>query len=145
MKRNNITGVNSGNNYCWFYLHTNGSLISKPKEYNYRDFEGSDFVKCYWKVDLENRADAYNLLCSALLAGANQTEVDTIAAKWNMNDHDAQIFIEKAGLDSQIDGDQWCVHAKDFINLQESWAGFGTTIFEALCDYHKNLQTEPAH
>jgi len=25
-----VTGKNSGNNYCYYYLHTNGDLIHKP-------------------------------------------------------------------------------------------------------------------
>ena len=33
-----------------------------------------------------------------------------------------------------MDGNQWCATEKDFINLQESSAGFGNTMNEAILD-----------
>ena len=41
-----------------------------------------------------------------------------------------------------MDGDQWCCVFGDFINLQESPAGFGNTQIEALKDLIKNFQSE---
>ena len=32
------------------------------------------------------------------------------------------------------DGDQWCAHFDDFVDIQESRVGFGRTIPEALAD-----------
>ena len=40
---------------------------------------------------------------------------------------DISIIIEK-------DGNQWCAHREDFINLQESIAGFGNTETQALAE-----------
>lgn len=39
------------------------------------------------------------------------------------------------------DGDMWCCHRRDFVNLQESLAGFGKTKEEALQDL-LNKETE---
>ena len=38
-----------------------------------------------------------------------------------------------------MDGNQWCAVEDDFINLQESCAGFGNTETEALVDFIKQL------
>ena len=40
---------------------------------------------------------------------------------------DISIIIEK-------DGNQWCAHREDFVNLQESIAGFGYTETQALAE-----------
>lgn len=41
------------------------------------------------------------------------------------------------------DGNQWCAFAPDFINLQESVAGFGSTQDEAEADLKRILNTHP--
>lgn len=38
----------------------------------------------------------------------------------------------------ELDGNSWCAHSDDFINLQESIAGFGDTPRDAVADYRKN-------
>ena len=48
-----------------------------------------------------------------------------------------------------LDGNKWCAFGPDFIDLQESVAGFGDTPDEAAVDYGKQLlkqktSTEPA-
>ena len=37
-----------------------------------------------------------------------------------------------------LDGNAWCAHRKDFINLQESSAGFGDTPKDAVADLKIN-------
>lgn len=49
-----------------------------------------------------------------------------------MKDH-YEIIIKK-------DGDMWCAHSKDFINLQESDAGFGQYPHEAVQEYFGLLE-----
>lgn len=50
--------------------------------------------------------------------------------------------LQKQGFDREIifklDGNMWFAHGTDFINLQESRAGFGETLDEALEDLFKN-------
>lgn len=41
-----------------------------------------------------------------------------------------------------IDGNMWCAVRHDFVNLQESLAGFGPTLYEAIVDYFKNEKSE---
>ena len=55
MKQDTVTGQSHGENYCYYYLHTNGDLIHKSKHSDPLDFEESDLVKKWWAIDLENR------------------------------------------------------------------------------------------
>lgn len=53
-------GLVNKNNYCYYYLHTNGTLISKPvftvETYTTpEEYFDSDFVVKYWKIDLDNK------------------------------------------------------------------------------------------
>lgn len=43
------------------------------------------------------------------------------------------------------DGDAWCAVRSNFINLQESAAGFGSTPREAVSYLEDKLKTEPTH
>ena len=40
-------------------------------------------------------------------------------------------------IDVELDGDSWCAHHEDFIDLMESVAGFGNTPQEAVEDYRR--------
>ena len=52
----------------------------------------------------------------------------------NMNcDSETRIILKK-------DGNQWCATYSDFINLQESEAGFGDTQIEAIQELMKNKE-----
>jgi len=55
----------------------------------------------------------------------------------------AQAAIEKIWslyLEFEKDGNQWRAHKPDFVNLQESHAGFGATIIEAAKNYYEGLE-----
>ena len=41
-----------------------------------------------------------------------------------------------------VDGNAWCAQREDFIDLMESWAGFGDTPLEAISDLVKNEKKE---
>lgn len=43
------------------------------------------------------------------------------------------------GIQVRKDGSLWCAFGEDFINLQESDAGFGTTPDQAVIEYRKQL------
>lgn len=54
-------------------------------------------------------------------------------------------LVEKYGFKNvklEKDGDSFCVKLPDFKNLQESVAGFGNTIDEAIEDLYKNFTAE---
>lgn len=65
--------------------------------------------------------------CMAMYCGNNANNpapnVGPIPSWWN------------AGINVIKDGNQWMAHGNDFINLQESHAGFGVTPKEAVKNY----------
>jgi hypothetical protein len=52
-------------------------------------------------------------------------------------------FLQTNKVVLSCDGDQFCVHGLDFINLVESVAGFGDTPHEALEDYLTRVRRRP--
>ena len=123
-------------NWCYYYLHENGELIHKRNTYDTSDFEDSDLVLKWWRVDLSNRADAYNFLIAAKIFGANQSRINELIKHWDIANEDAENYCKIFGLVYNIDGNQYVVHGEDFANLQESTAGFGDTLFEAITDFY---------
>lgn len=124
---------------AYYYLHTNGDLIHKPTSVvdgdpNYFD---SDFVRKVWKVGLKDRASAYLMLLEAATMGARKDRIDHLIDHWGMTDEDCHTFAERIGLRLSRDGDKWCATYGDFINLQESDAGFGDRAIDALIDLPK--------
>lgn len=123
------------NKQGYYYLHVNGDLIFKPGvAYNDSDFVESDFVKAYWFIDTTNREDAWTVLVEALALGAKKEHVMKLANQWECNDEDAMIYAERVNVHVDRDGDKWMVTFRNFINLQESMAGFGDTVLEAMAD-----------
>lgn len=141
-KQDTNTGNNiqASDNWCYYYLHENGDLIHKSYYANPSDFEDSDFVKKWWKVNMSKRIDVYNFLIAASMFGANKCRVDELIWKWHITDHDCEHYIDRVGLTWLMDGNAWCVHAPDFIDLQNSTAGFSSeSLFYAIVDFYKNL------
>lgn len=116
----------------WYYLHTNGSLIHK----RLRPDEG-DFVRKIWRLNTKDRESAWIIAVEALAMGADKQRIMELAELWQLTDEDAHIFCEKMDLRLFMDGSAWCATFKDFVNLQESQAGFGETALEALADLAK--------
>ena len=124
----------------YYYLHENGELIYKPdSDYVVADFRESDLVRMFWSFDSEYRETAWQLLVEALAIGAKKERVMELANKWGCNDKDAENYCNLIKVDFKRDGDSWCVHKKDFTNIQESPCGFGDTILEALSELCKAL------
>ena len=119
---------------AYYYLHTNGDLIHKPASVVDGDpgYFDSDFVRKVWKVGLEDRAAAYLVLLEAAAMGARKDRVDQLIEHWGMTDEDCLTFAERLGLRLYRDGNQWCATYEDFIDLQESDAGFGERAIDAL-------------
>jgi hypothetical protein len=67
-----------------------------------------------------------------------------LAGAWGCNDEDATHYAERVGVIIKRDGAAWCAHRHDFVNLQESPAGFGDTALEAMADLCKVLGYKPA-
>lgn len=126
---------------CYYYLHSETkNLIHKPKACVDTDPEyfNSPFVQKVWKIDTENRFDAWQLCVEALVLGANKERVFELKEKWGLTDEDAQEFVSRLPFTLEKDGDAFCVKDPEkFINLQESQVGFGDTALEALADFAK--------
>lgn len=129
----------------YFYLHTNGELIYKKyiDGGQLADFRESPFVRCFWSIDPKNRLDAWTILVEALSVGANKKRVFELADKWKCNDTDAQKYAEVVGFQLSKDGNSWSATRNDFVNLQESPAGFGDTCLEAISQLCAELGYKP--
>lgn len=124
----------------WYYLHQNGSLIYKRElGGTAADIRESPFAKAMWPVDQEDRESAWRICVEALAVGASPERVKELASKWKCDDDDAQEYAKRAGCVLKMDGDQWCATRTDFVNLQESPAGFGDTALEAMASLAKEL------
>lgn len=129
----------------WYYLHANGELIYKPESgETAADIRESPFARGLWPSDTADREGAWNMLVEALAAGARKERVMELADKWGCDDHDAQHYGGRVKATLTRDGNAWCATRYDFINLQESPAGFGDTCLEALASLCKDLGYRPA-
>jgi len=136
MKQDTATGINRGDNYCYYYLHENGDLIHKTRHADTLDFEESPFVKKWWILDLENRMDAYNMLIAAVIFGANPERIKELASKWKITNEDAVNYLQRVGLNHDVDGSCFFVKPPDFIDMMQSIYGVGDSLFEAICDFY---------
>ena len=123
----------------WYYLHENGSLIYKPSADACADIRDSDLARGLWPVDPEDRAGAWRIVIEAGTAGARPERIAGLAKQWGCTDEDAKHYAEHIGARLYKDGNAWCATRKDFVNLQESPAGFGTTALEAFTALAKAL------
>ncbi len=142
MKRDLTTGQNESDDFCYYYLHENNELIHKTKHYDTLGFEESDFVKCWWKINLDSRLDAYNMLIRARMLGAKESRIQDLIKHWGITNDDAPNYVKAVGLEWKMDGSAFCVHAPDFLNLQQDNAGFGDTLFDAICEFYKAALSE---
>jgi len=129
----------------WYYLHENGELIYKRElgEKATGISEGP-FAIGLWPVDPADRGCAWNMLIEALAAGARKEGIIELAEKWKCTNDDAKVYAEHYGVLLSMDGTAFCATRKDFINLQESPAGFGDSYLEAMADLCKQLGYKPS-
>ena len=129
----------------WYYLHTNGSLIYKRElGSTAADIRESDFARGLWPFDKSDRESAWRICIEGLAAGANPGRVKELAALWQCDDADADIYASRVGCNLFLDGDQWCATDMHFLDLQSSPAGFGPTKLEAMAALAKDLGYKPA-
>ncbi len=134
MKQDKTTGQSKCENYCYYYLHQNGDLIYMDKNSLEDDFDVSDLVLTWWKIDLKNRADIYHLLIRARILGAHTNRIYELVNKWGITNADAENFVKYVGLVFALQGSKYIIRPKD----DKDYApGRGNTMFEALCDFYK--------
>lgn len=128
---------------CWYYLHSNGSLIRKAYYVNggqEDDFRRSDLVKTWWLVDSSNPLTGFEMLVQAIALARHDRPTRRraleLADHWRMDDAMAGEIIDSNNLPMNIyrDGSHWCAVRRGHINLQKSPAGFGRTILEAVAE-----------
>jgi len=94
--------------YWYYYLHENGDIIGKSPIVveGDGDYFTSPFVKKVWKVNLDERTDAWVLVIEALAMGARETRVKELATRWELNYQDSLMFIRrlKAPTEAQKKG-----------------------------------------
>lgn len=123
----------------WYYLHENNELIYKASPDAIIDIRDSDFSRCAWPIDPSDRKGAWELLVESLALGAKPDRVAQLAATWHCTDEDADKYAEVIGVVIKQDGNTWCVHREDFVDIQSSPAGFGNNKLEAMADLAKQL------
>ncbi len=124
----------------WYYLHTNGDVIHKRGlPGTAADIRESDLAVALWPIDTADRSSAWRILVEAMAAGALRTRVLELAELWACDDEDAHNYAENLGIRLYMDGSQWCATRADFVDLQESPAGFGGLALEAMASLAKEL------
>lgn len=128
----------------WYYLHTNGSLLYKTGSDAVADIRDSDLARGLWPLDPNDRAGAWRIVVEAGAAGAKPDRIRDLADLWQCTDEDGGRYAERIGAHVYVDGDAWCATKNDFVNLQESPAGFGPTVRDALTELAKELGYRPS-
>ena len=127
-------------------MHKNGELIYTPELFGgtAADIRESDLATGLWPFLSGDREGAWNIVVEGLAGGANPKRVRELAEIWGCDDVDAQHYADRVGIALTRDGNVWCSHRADFINLQESPAGFGDTCLEAMAELAKALGYKPS-
>lgn len=133
-----MTKLDTRNHY-YYYLTTINDLLSESKYgvdlVGEKEFFGTDQVKKYWYVNMNDRTEGWNFLIEASAMGAKKKYTDHLVKHWEMTNEDAYLFADASGYDLGMDGNQYCVNLKGFDQLTEHIFGFGNTAFEAFVNY----------
>lgn len=129
----------------WYYLHENNELIYKPSSDAITDIRDSSFAVCSWPMDPESRLMGWNILVESFALGAKKSRIEELADKWSCDNDDAETYASHIGVNLSVDGNQFCATKIDFVNLQESPAGFGATKLEAMSELAKELGISGGH
>ncbi len=124
----------------WYYLHTNGSLIYKRETgTTAADIRESDFARALWPLNPRDREGAWRIVIEGRALGGSRDRIDKLAEQWGCDDRDAVYYAERVGVVLKMDESAHCATRRDFINLQESPAGFGDSYLEAMAELCKAL------
>ena len=92
----------------YYYLHANGEVLYKralPGVVS--DFENSDFVKCWWPFEPEDRRGAWRVLIEATARGANAGRVAHLARIWHCTNDDAAEYARREGIELHDDAGEY--------------------------------------
>lgn len=118
----------------YYYLHTNGDLIYKRADiYTIGDLKESSFVEGIWPIDLSSRANAWQILVEAGVAGARLERVRELVEKWKCDNDDARNYVSYLGIELDDEDSEWCASLDlNIVDNKSSPAGFGKTALEAI-------------
>lgn len=135
----------------YYYLHTNGDLIYKREldDGTVADLRESTFVRHFWPMDPQDRANAWRILVEASALDANPARIAQLAETWKCDDEDAEHYASHLGCRLYKGGDAWGVKRIDSMPSQEfsgevpvgreDQYGFGDTVLAALADLARKL------
>lgn len=88
----------------YYYLHTNGELISKPDSVTQYDLSyfDSPFVQKVWKLDESDRATAWKFILEALSMGCNMDRAKELSSKWGLTFEDSKQFLLRVKPENQL-------------------------------------------
>jgi len=88
----------------YYYLHTNGNLIYRNPAVvdSDPDYFDSPFVKKVWKINAENREDAWTMILEALVLGARIESVQNLAGIWKLTFEDSIEMIQRIKPDENL-------------------------------------------
>jgi len=128
----------------WYYLHINGDLIFKREVGDtVAELREDPFTVMLWPVKPGDREAAWSILIEALSLGAKESRIQGLVILWKCTDENAYEYANRIGVRLVKDGDAWCATRVDFVDLQESPAGFGDTCLEAMAGLCKDLGYRP--
>lgn len=73
----------------YYYLHTNGDFIGRNPIVVTDDYFDSPFCKKFWKVDLQDRGQCWEMVLEALALGARPERMKELARKWRLDFKDS--------------------------------------------------------
>jgi hypothetical protein len=131
-----LTDEPMGEDWCYFYLHTNGELIQKNKNYTPDgiDFNESPFCIVYWKMDKVRRFGLYEVLIAAAISGAKKTSIEKMAEIHGATDLDAMEYCRKARLKCIPIENQGEFNFRVSYDLLPG-EGLGITVLDAIIDF----------
>ena len=121
----------------YYTLESSGNLVSHPPTSDIKTFDSNDFIKHWWKVDLDNKADAYNLLIAAFGYGAKPEVIDLLAAKWGFTNEDCAKHVQSPGIEYSSIKHGFIVYGRELKSFKTNPYGIGDTLFEAVCEFVK--------
>jgi len=113
------------NRYWYYYLHTNGDIIGKSPYVveSDPDYFRSDFVRTYWKINLDDRSHAWTLCIEALDLGANEDRIKELIDKWGLTIDDSTEYLSRVKPSKEFN--------EKFFNFMETFYGLSEE------DYYK--------
>jgi hypothetical protein len=118
-----LTGV-AGDRFTYYALRGK-DLIHLGHNVHEPTIEEDQSVIQYWKINMDDRTDAYTMLTGAFVLGADPGRIAELVRYWNITDSDVEGYCAVAGLKYMKVQDVWSVQG----------APAARTLFMAVMNY----------